>query len=68
MQKDNLVVLAEYNNTMEAEISKSMLSSAGIWSNIRNEYSSATIPVTSVQLEVCESDFEQAEALLRENR
>ena len=40
MQDDTLVVLAEYNTITEAEIAKSMLDSAGIWSTIRNEYMS----------------------------
>ena len=31
MQDDTLVVLAEYNTITEAEITKSMLDSAGIW-------------------------------------
>ena len=44
MQDDTLVVLAEYNTITEAEITKSMLDSAGIWSMIRNEYMSAIYP------------------------
>lgn len=38
MQDETMVVLAEYNTSTEAEITKSMLDSAGIWSTIRNEY------------------------------
>ena len=45
MQDDTLVVLAEYNIITEAEIAKSMLDSAGIWSTIRNEYMSAIYPI-----------------------
>ena len=45
MQDDTLVVLAEYNTITEAEITKSMLDSAGIWSMIRNEYMSAIYPI-----------------------
>ena len=45
MQDDTLVVLAEYNTITEAEIAKSMLDSAGIWSTIRNEYMSAIYPI-----------------------
>lgn len=45
MQDDTMVVLAEYNTITEAEISKSMLDSAGIWSTIRNEYMSAIYPI-----------------------
>ena len=40
MQDETMVVLAEYNTITEAEIAKSMLDSAGIWSMIRNEYMS----------------------------
>ena len=34
MQDETMVVLAEYNSITEAEIAKSMLDSAGIWSMI----------------------------------
>ena len=34
MQDETMVVLAEYNTITEAEIAKSMLDSAGIWSMI----------------------------------
>ena len=45
MQDETMVVLAEYNSITEAEIAKSMLDSAGIWSMIRNEYMSAIYPI-----------------------
>lgn len=45
MQDETMVVLAEYNTITEAEIAKSMLDSAGIWSMIRNEYMSAIYPI-----------------------
>ena len=45
MQDETMVVLAEYNTVTEAEIAKSMLDSAGIWSMIRNEYMSAIYPI-----------------------
>ena len=41
MQQEQCVVLAEYNTLAEAEITKSILQSAGIWVDIRNEYMSA---------------------------
>ena len=41
MQQEQFVVLAEYNTLAEAEITKSILQSAGIWVDIRNEYMSA---------------------------
>lgn len=62
-----MVVLAEYNTITEAEISKSMLDSAGIWSTIHNEYMSTIYPIGTMpaQLVVRESDLESARALLQ---
>ena len=67
MQDDTLVVLAEYNTITEAEISKSMLDSAGIWSTIRNEYMSAIYPIGTrpAPVVVREEDYEKARAMLR---
>ena len=67
MQDDTLVVLAEYNTITEAEITKSMLDSAGIWSMIRNEYMSAIDPIGTMpaQVVVREEDFEKARTMLR---
>ena len=66
MQDDTLVVLAEYNTITEAEITKSMLDSAGIWSMIRNEYMSAIYPIGTMpaQLVVKEEDAKRAAELL----
>ena len=66
MQDDTLVVLAEYNTITEAEIAKSMLDSAGIWSTIRNEYMSAIYPIGTMpaQIVVREEDYEKAKAML----
>ena len=67
MQDDTLVVLAEYNTITEAEITKSMLDSAGIGSMIRNEYMSAIYPIGTMpaQVVVREEDFEKARTMLR---
>ncbi len=67
MQDDSLVVLAEYNTVTEAEIAKSMLDSAGIWSTIRNEYMSAIYPIGTMpaQVVVRKEDLEQARTLLQ---
>ena len=67
MQDDSLVVLAEYNTVTEAEIAKSMLDSAGIWSTIRNEYMSAIYPVGTMpaQVVVRQEDLEKARTLLQ---
>mgnify|MGYP000357165131 FL=1 len=67
MQDDSLVVLAEYNTVTEAEIAKSMLDSAGIWSTIRNEYMSAIYPIGTMpaQVVVRKEDLESARTLLQ---
>lgn len=66
MKDETMVVLAEYNTLAEAEISKSLLDSAGIWADIRNEYMSTLYPIGTMpaQLVVYESDLEQAQTLL----
>ena len=67
MQDETMVVLAEYNTSTEAEITKSMLDSAGIWSTIRNEFMSSIYPIGTMpaQVVVREEDYEKAQALLR---
>jgi len=62
-----MVVLAEYNTATEAEIAKSMLDNAGIWSTIRNEYMSSIYPVGAMpaQLVVREEDAERAQKMLQ---
>ena len=67
MQDDTLVVLAEYNTITEAEITKSMLESEGIFATIRNEYMSAIYPIGTMpaQVVVREEDFEKARTMLR---
>lgn len=67
MQDDSMIVLAEYNTITEAEIAKSMLDSAGIWSTIRNEYMSAIYPIGTMpaQVVVKKEDYEKAQTLLQ---
>ena len=67
MQDETMVVLAEYNTITEAEIAKSMLDSAGIWSMIRNEYMSAIYPIGTMpaQVVVRPEDAEKARAMLQ---
>lgn len=67
MQDDSMIVLAEYNTITEAEIAKSMLDSAGIWSTIRNEYMSAIYPIGTMpaQVVVRKEDYEKAKDLLQ---
>ena len=66
MQDETMVVLAEYNTVTEAEIAKSMLDSAGIWSTIRNEYMSTLYPIgaTAARIAVREEDLEKARTVL----
>ena len=66
MQDETLAVLAEYTSSTEAEIVKSMLDSAGIWSTIRNEYMSALYPVGAMpaQVVVRSGDYEKALSML----
>ena len=65
MENRILVVLAEYNSPMEAELTKSLLSSAGIYAEIENEFMSTLYPpAVPCRLMVCEEDLGQAKALL----
>ena len=70
MDDIKLVVLAEYNSPMAAELAKTILDSAGIYSLIRNEYMSSIYPtgVAPAQLVVKQDDFEAAQTLIRDAR
>lgn len=63
-----LVVLSEYNTSFEAEVAKSVLSSAGIYCEIENEIMSSLYPtgVIPSKLLVREEDAEQARKLLNQ--
>ena len=67
MQDETMVVLAEYNTITTAEVAKSMLDSAGIWSMIRNEYMAAIYPIGTMpaQVVVRPEDAEKARAMLQ---
>ena len=66
MQVDELVVLAEYNTAIEAEMAKNILACAGIFAYIDNEYMTTLYPgVVRARLVVAEHDFKQAKVLLR---
>ena len=67
MKDEKLVVLREWNSVTEAEMAKSILDGAGIFSTIRNEYMSAIYPIGTMpaQVVVREEDAEWAAALLR---
>ncbi|MCH5331445.1 MAG: DUF2007 domain-containing protein [Alistipes sp.] len=63
-----LVVLSEYNTAFEAEVAKSLLSSAGIYCEIENEIMSSLYPtgVIPSKLLVREEDADQARKLLNQ--
>ena len=66
MQTQELVVIAEYNSYLEAEMAKSIVASAGIYAEIRNEYMSTAYAVAiPPQLLVRTEDAEQALMLLK---
>lgn len=48
MKDEKLVVLREWNSVTEAEMAKSILDGAGIFSTIRNEYMSAIYPIGTI--------------------
>ena len=66
MEEETLVVVATYNSEMEAEIDKSKLESAGVWSTIRNEYMSTFYPTGAMPAEliVRSDELEKAQRLL----
>lgn len=68
MKNEELAVLAEYNTVMEAELAKSLLGSAGIESEIENEYMSSLYPtgVIPSKLMVRNEDLEQARQIIEQ--
>lgn len=68
MKLDTMVVLREYDSVQQAEIAKSILDNAGVWSMINNEYMSTIYPtgIMPAQLIVMEPLFERATILLDE--
>lgn len=63
---DTLVVLETYDNSTQAEIAKSILSSAGIFCALHGEYMSTiyTIGAFPVRLMVRAEDYDEAQSLL----
>lgn len=65
MQDNDLMVIAEYAASMEAETAKSALTDAGIHAETYNEHASDAIPgVIPVQLLVRRSDAVRAGKIL----
>ena len=63
---EELIVVAEYNSAVEAEMAKNILACAGIRAQIENEYMSTLYPgVIRARLIVHDKDFKQAKILLR---
>ena len=66
MQVDELVVVAEYNTAVEAEMAKSILACAGICAQIENEDRATLYPgVVRARLIVDARNYKQAKTLLR---
>ena len=65
--EDTPVVLATYNSVLEAEVIKSKLDDAGIWSEIRNEYMATFYPTGAMPAEliVRSSELEKAQQVLQ---
>lgn len=65
MENETFVVLAEYNSLAEAEIAKSILQSAGLWVDIRNEYMSTLNSIGGAAAVVVRAeDLKEARAVL----
>ena len=66
MRTEELVVVAEYNSYVEAEMAKSILACAGIDSTIENELMSMLYPyVVRSRLVVDATKYKEARILLR---
>ena len=66
MQSEELILLAEYNTAIEAEMAKNILACAGILAEIENEYMTTLYPsVIRARLMVLEREYKQAKMLLR---
>ena len=66
MLVDEMIMVAEYNTAVEAEMAKSILACAGIQAWVENEHMATLYPgVIHTKLMVAEDDFKQAKTLLR---
>ena len=66
MQRNELILLAEYNTAIEAEMAKNILACAGIHAEIENEYMTTLYPgVIRAKLMVVAPEYKQAKMLLR---
>ena len=65
MKDEKLVVLREWNSVTEAEMAKSILDGAGIFSTIRNEYMSAIYPIGTMPAFIILQLFKEFGKLLK---
>ncbi|MFI3332326.1 MAG: DUF2007 domain-containing protein [Rikenellaceae bacterium] len=65
---EQCIVFREFSSVNEAEVIKSVLESAGIWSMINNEYMSTFYPVGVIyaQLIIKQEDQQRAEDLIKD--
>ncbi len=68
VENSQTVVFRTFNSIGEAEVIKSVLDSAGIWSRIDNEYMSTFYPVGVIYPEIIirREDLERAQALIND--
>ncbi len=68
MKLDTMAVLKQYDTLAEAEMAKSILDGARIWSMINNEYMSTIYPtgVMPAQVIVMHNDLDRAKRLIDE--
>ena len=66
MKVEEMIVVAEYKSSVEAEMAKNILACAGICAQIDNEYMTTLYPgVIRARLVVDERNYRQAKTLLR---
>ncbi len=63
---DEMVVFQEFSSVGEAEVLRSVLQSAGIWSMINNEYMSTLYPISAImpQLIIRSEDLAKAQEIM----
>jgi hypothetical protein len=65
MERREFVILAEFTSSIEAELARTLLASAGINAEIDNEFMSTLYPpAIPCRLMVSEEDLEQAKGIL----
>ena len=62
-REETLVVLREYDSISEAEMAKSILTGAGIYATIRNEYMAAIYPIGAMPAQIVVRSRDSARAM-----